>query len=192
MKMLQSSWNFWHKLLSHPSYLIIHSITVQVAPPPHCDANSSPQWWIFGTRAVLDLPWPCGKILPTSQVCIIYWRLLGMLIPLRSLYHISQTPNLTCTDSHLSAAPFSYACSHGPAKWTYWWCSWLPYSSNSSPQVAAANQPALTLQTTHLWMDYIWPIWWVSNHFESPQRSGSIFRQYQMSLMTKVPTWSIY
>ena len=31
-----------------------------------------------------------------------------------------------------------------------------------------------------------------SNYFGSPQRASSIFRKYQMNLMTKVPTWSIY
>ena len=117
---------------------------------------------IFGTRAIWDLPWPCGKILPKSHVCIIHWRLLGMLVPLRPLYQISQTLNLTCIHDHLSVfVPLLYPCSHGPAKWTYLCSSWPPCSSNSSPQVAAAKPTSYHLTDTYLWMDYIWPVWWV-------------------------------
>ena len=53
------------------------------------------------------------------------------------------------------------------------------------------NQPATTLQTNIF-------EWTMSDQhdefkiFESPQRASSIFRQYQMNLMTKVPAWSIY
>ena len=134
-------------MLSHPSHLIVHSMTVQVAPPVlQC------QWHhlmvIFAPRTVWDLPWPCGKILPKSQVCIIHWRLLGMLVPLRPLYHISQVSNLTCIDGHLSAfVPLLYPCSHGPSKWTCWHCGWPHCSSNSSLQVAAAKSTMHHLKT---------------------------------------------
>ena len=152
----------WYKMLSHPSHLILNCITVQVVLPSWHDTNSNPLVVMFGTRAVWDLPWPCGKILPKSQVCIIYWRPLGMLLLLTPLYHIPQTPSLTCIDGHLSMfLPLLYPSSHGPAKWTCWCCNWPPCSSNSNPQVTTAKSTSNHLTNKHLWMDYIWPIWWV-------------------------------
>ena len=54
-----------------------------------------------------------------------------------------------------------YHCSHGPAKWTCWHNSWCPHSPNSSPQVTDAKSTSHQLKNIHLWMDHIWPIWWL-------------------------------
>ena len=136
---LHGTLSLCHKMLSYPSHVIAYSTIVLVVPPSYCDANSDPSG-DFGNRAVRDLSWPCGRHLSKSQVCILHWRLLGVLVSFRSLYHISQTPNWTCIDGHLSVfVPFLYLCSQGPAKWTCWCCSWPPCSSNSSPEVAAAK-----------------------------------------------------
>ena len=40
---------------------------------------------------------------------------------------------------------------------------------NSSLQVAAAKLISYHLQNTHLWMDYIWPIWWVQTPCQSTE-----------------------
>ena len=53
------------------------------------------------------------------------------------------------------------------------------------------NQPATTLKHPPLNGLHLTNMTSL-NYFESPQRAGSVFRQYQMNVMTEVPTWSIY
>ena len=148
-----------------------------------------------GDFLVLELletfPWPCGK---TSA------KISSLYITLKALGHVGtfMTSLSHLTDSQMDlhwhppecVLPFLHTCSHVPSKWNCWHCSWSPCSSNISPQVAAAKSTSY-----HLWKHP--PLNGLclnnmlsSSYFQSPQRAGSIFRQYQMSLMTEVPTWS--
>ena len=137
----------WYKMLSHPSHLIVHSITVQVVPPSCCDADSAPWWWILELELFGTFPDLVSRFCQNLK-SVIHWRFLGMFVPSRPLYHISQTPNLTCIDGHLSMfVPLLYPCSHGPAQWTCWCCSWPPCSSVNSLQVAAAKSSSYHLKT---------------------------------------------
>ena len=141
-------------------------------------------WWhplvlIFGNRAVWDLPWPFGKLLSKSQVCIIHWRLLGVLVPLRPLYHISQTLNFTWIACQLSVfVSLLHPCSHGPAKWVCWCCSWPLAALKTALKLLMLNQPVTNIttptfeQTTSDQYDGVQTLSWV--HGELVPSSGNI------------------
>ena len=128
---------------------------------------------IFGTRAVWNLPRSCEKILPKFQACIIHWRLLGMLVPLRPLYHTSQTstwPALmatwVCCIPAVMAQPNDLACaaadplavhgelvpSSGNTRWT-WWQRCPPEVYNTFPQChwLLKMKSVDTCQCDHRW-----------------------------------------
>ena len=118
-----------------------------------------------------------------------------MLVPFRPLYHISQTPNLTCMDGHLSVFipllyPYCIAVMAGPNEPAD--TAAYPIAAlTASLQLLLPNQPATTLK--HPCLNGLHLINMIaSNYFKSLWRASSIFRQYWMDLMTKVYTWSIY
>ena len=95
----------WLNMFSHPGYFIYTLLTVQVVPTLHHDAKTIPWCCVFGIRAVWSTLGAPGSMLTRSEVCILLWRYLSLLVPLWTLVTSSYNPpppDLTCVDSHLS------------------------------------------------------------------------------------------